>query len=198
MTIDLMKEQPDLYEPSVEPTFVEVPNMRFLSVDGTGAPDADVYQHAIQAIYAMAYGLKFCLRDKDLDFRVMPLETLWWSDDETAYRAMDLARWQWSAMLRVPEAVCEDCYQLCWEKAAARSESPSFGNMRMEDWEEGRAIQVLHTGPWTDELPTVEKLHAFIAEYGGQPRGRHHEIYLSDPRRTKPAHLRTILRQPIL
>lgn len=197
MTIDLMKEHPHLYDSPSEPTFVEVPSMRFLMLDGVGAPDGAEYQQAVQAIYPMAYGLKFCLRDKDLDFEIMPLETQWWTDDEDAFRSMDLTRWRWTMMMRIPEAVCDDCYQNCWEKAASRSDSPSFGNMRMQEWEEGRAVQVMHTGPWSEEQSTVEKLHAFIAEFGASPRDRHHEIYLSDPRRTKPAHMRTILRQPV-
>lgn len=198
MALDLRKGNELLYDAPRDPVFVEVPPLRYLLVNGSGAPIEADYQHAIQALYSMAYRLKYCLQEnKNIDFSIMPLETLWWSEEGAAW-STDLSGWRWTALMRIPDAVCEDCYNACWEKAAERSDSPAFSRLRMRDWEEGRAVQVLHVGPWSEEEATVEKLHAFIAEYGGTTRGKHHEVYLSDPKRTKPAHLRTIIRQPIV
>jgi hypothetical protein len=197
MSLDLRKDHPELYDPPEDPVLVEVPRMKFLMVAGSGAPDSDEYRHAIEAIYPLAFRLKFCLRDKDMDFEVMPLETLWTTEDQDAYWSMDMSKWKWTAMMRIPEAVCDDCYQECWALAAERSDSPSFGAIHMEDFEEGLAAQMLHVGPWSEERASVEKLHAFIAEQGKTPKGPHHEIYLSDPKRTKPQRLRTLIRQPV-
>ena len=194
--VDLKKAQRDLYFPPREPVIVQVPLMRFIMLDGAGSPEDEEYAQAIQALYPIAYGLKFALKDQGLDFTVMPLEGLWWADDPAAFAAGDKDAWKWTAMIRVPDEVDQASLETVRGKAEATGGSSAVSRVRLEDFEEGTAAQVMYVGPFAEEGPAIEKLHAFIAENGLALRGRHHEIYLSDPRRTAPEKLKTVIRQP--
>ncbi len=198
-TLDLKRRLPALYRAGDAPALIEVPEMPFLMIDGSGDPaSSPVYAEALQALYSVAYTLKFSLKHGPLglDVTVMPLEGLWWTPDMSTFAA-DRDAWQWTLMIALPEEVPPDLVEEAKAGAVAKREVFGARRVRLERFAEGLSAQVMHHGPYSDEGPTIERLHRFIAERGYVLTGRHHEIYLGDPRRTAPHRLRTILRQPV-
>jgi hypothetical protein len=199
--IDLKKELKHLFRPSAkEAGVVDVPEMNFVMVDGAGDPNtSQEYQEAIEAIYAVAYTLKFMVkkRDPQLDYVVPPLEGLWWAGEMDAFSTQDKDAWKWTAMIMQPEAVTQELVDEALQEVAEKKDPPALPKVRFESYAEGLSVQIMHIGPYSEEGPTIQKLHAFAEEKGYQLRGKHHEIYLSDPRRTKPDRLNTVIRQPV-
>jgi len=201
---DLVKQHRSLYAPSAKhPAIVEVPGLAFLMVDGRGDPDtSEAYHQALEALYSVAYTLKFSLKkaDAERNFKVAPLEGLWWAD-EAAPSMAELQRerdaWNWTMMIAVPDEVTAEEVAAAADTAARKRELPAAALLRHERLEEGLAAQIMHVGPYAEEAPTIGLLHDFVAAQGYELRGRHHEIYLGDPRRTAPERLRTLLRHPI-
>ena len=199
-TVDLRRQQPELYRATAQPRFVDVPELPFLVVDGEGDPNtAPGYAEAVQALYTVAYTLRFALkrRPDGVDAPVMPLEGLWWADDLSVFRGGDRSAWLWTMAIRQPDQVGADDVAAAVEQARRKKGATGLDRVRWERFAEGRAAQVLHVGPYSAEGPTIERLHRFIAGSGCALSGRHHEIYLGDPRRAAPERLRTILRQPV-
>jgi hypothetical protein len=202
--LDLVKTLKPLYSPSAKvPVIVEVPELAFVMLDGRGDPNsAEEYQAALQALYGVAYTLKFTLKKAapERDFKVAPLEGLWWTDGEPpsldALQA-DRESWNWRMMIAVPDDVTAAEVAAAAGAAARRRPSPAIGLVRLERLEEGLSAQIMYVGPYSDESPTIERLHAFVEEQGYELRGRHHEIYLGDPRRTAPERLKTVIRHPV-
>jgi hypothetical protein len=198
--LDLKRELKACYAPSAKKfSVVDVPPINFIMVDGEGDPNtAKAYADAIGALYATAYTLKFARKaaGQSPDFAVMPLEGLWWSDDMDDFRKASKDKWKWTAMIAVPDFVTAADIDEAKRQAAAKKDVPALELLRLERFREGRAAQITYFGPYADEGPTIAALHDFIAGEGGKLRGRHHEIYLSDPRRTAPARLKTVIRQP--
>ena len=196
-TIDLMRELGDVYRPKAEPSLIDVPPLRCLMIDGHGDPNgSEDYASAIGALYSLAYGGRFAVKRAGVTpAKVMPLETLW-SAPEEGFAAADKSGWDWTAFIVIPESVTDEILDEVRPAAIAKA-GDAAEQVRVETLDEGRCAQVMHTGPWSEEAPTIEALHRFIAEQGMQPRGRHHEVYLGDPRRTAPERLRTIIRQPV-
>ncbi|MBP7691128.1 MAG: GyrI-like domain-containing protein [Anaerolineales bacterium] len=198
-TLDFKREQKDLYSASATaPALVTVPAMQFLMIDGRGDPNTSAeYQAAVEALFAAAYTIKFKVKRgaAGVDYGVLPLEGLWWVDD---LRDLDdRAQWQWTMMIRQPPPVTAALVRAALAETAAKKSLSALSGLRFEKYAEGRAAQILHVGPYAAEKPTIDRLHAFIHASGCQLRGRHHELYLSDARKTAPAKLRTILRQPV-
>jgi hypothetical protein len=150
-------------------------------------------------LFAVSYAVKFAVKRAPggIDYRVMPLEGLWWVDDMSRFTVADKASWQWTALIAQPDVVTDELVDKGVATAAARRPLPAVGRVRLERLWEGRAAQVLHLGPFSAEGPTIERLHSFIAGQGLGRRGKHHEVYLSDPSRTAPERLRTVIRQPV-
>jgi hypothetical protein len=190
-----------LYSPSPKVVaVVDVPELSFLMVDGTGNPNtAPAYAQAIEALYSVSYTLKFMLKrgPAALDYAVMPLEGLWWAEDMAAFTMLDKDAWHWTMMIAQPEAITDELFQQAAAQATRKKAAAALSRLRLERFCEGRAVQILHIGPYAAEGPTLERLHLFIAEQGYMRRGKHHEIYLSDPRRAAPEKMKTIVRQPI-
>ena len=199
--IDFKKELRHLYNPSVkEIVVVDVPRMSFLMVDGQGDPNtSQEYKDAVEALYALAYALKFMVKKgkAGIDYAVMPLEGLWWADDMTQFRAENKHIWKWTAMIMQPEYVSEDLFNLALERVEKKKKLPALSKTRFESLQEGLSAQIMHIGPYSAEGPTIERLHAFAKEKGCRLRGKHHEIYLSDPRRSAPEKMKTVIRQSI-
>ncbi|HLU58738.1 MAG TPA: GyrI-like domain-containing protein [Pseudonocardia sp.] len=189
------------YRARRSPELVDVPDLQYLVIDGHGDPNTPVYEAAVAALYPVAYALKFASkRDLGRDHVVMPLEGLWWADDLSAFTtARDKSRWDWILMIMVPDWVTPAMFTAAVEQVGRRANPPArLGDLRLEALSEGRCVQVLHVGPYDAEAELLRYLHEeFIPGHGLTPTGKHHEIYLSDPRRTDPAKLRTILRQPV-
>ena len=198
--VDLKRELHGLYSAKREPALVDVPDLPFLMIDGRGDPNtAPAYADAVQALYSVAYTIRFALKRRPdaVDAPVMPLEGLWWMPDMATFSTEDKSQWNWTMMIVVPEQVTAQVVEGARSAAATKKPLASLGRVRRERYAEGRCAQVLHVGPYSAEGPTVAALHAFIAEHGYVLVGKHHEIYLSDPRRSAPEKLRTIVRQPV-
>ena len=180
---------------------VTVPPLRYLAVDGAGDPNtAQAYADALTTLYPVAYALKFLSkRELDRDYVVMPLEALWWSDDMAAFTlARDKTRWRWTAMILVPDWIDDAHVEVAVQRVRAKGAAPVIDALRVEALDEGLCVQTLHVGPYDAEGPVLEAMHDdFIPGHDLRMTGRHHEIYLGDPRRTVPEKLRTILRQPV-
>ncbi len=199
--VDLKRTLKNLYGSSTKAaSFVDVPAMSFLMVDGKGDPNtAQEYRNAIEALYSVAYTLKFMVKQGPtaVDYGVMPLEGLWWSDDMDDFLAGRKDNWQWTAMIMQPEYVTEELFEEAVQRAAKKKELPALSKVRLEQFAEGRAAQIMHIGPYSAERPAIEKLHAFILENGCELFGKHHEVYLGDFRKAAPDKLQTIIRQPV-
>lgn len=181
------------------PQLTDVPDLRYIMLDGHGDPSTRTYEVAVSSLYPVAYALKFASkRELDRDYVVMPLEGLWWADDMTTYTtSRDKARWDWTLIMMVPDwitpAMFDDTVDQFGSKRPER-----LDDVRLATLSEGRCVQALHVGPYDDETALLRSMHEeFIPGHGLTMVGKHHEIYLSDPRRVEPAKLRTILRQPV-
>ncbi len=180
---------------------VHVAKMNFIMIDGKGDPNtSQEYTDAIQALYPVAYAIKFISKIKyGNDFGVMPLEGLWWTKNMADFSTKDKSNWLWTAMIMQPDIVNEDIFKQAVEQVRQKKLPKSLDKLRFKSYDEGRAAQVMYVGPYSDEGSTIENLHEFITEQGGKLAGNtkhHHEIYLGDPRRTAPEKLKTIIRQP--
>ena len=198
--VDLKKDLKHLYNPSAgEVSMVDVPPMDFLMVDGAGDPNASVeYQQAMEALFTLSYALKFKVKKSvGVDYVVMPLEGLWWTDDPSQFNMDNKAIWKWTAMIMQPEHVTAEMVAEVLEEVREKKGLPALERVRFETYHEGLSAQIMHIGPYAAEEPTIARLHSFIRENGYEPSGKHHEIYLSDPRKTAPEKLRTVLRQPV-
>lgn len=198
--MDLKKSLKDLYQVSAKaPVEIDVPALRYLMVDGEGDPNtAPAYAEAVEALFSVAYTVKFMVKKgpQAVDYGVMPLEALWWADDPSVFRSGDRSRWQWTAMILQPDFVGDDTIGRAIDEVRRKKSLPGVDRLRLDTLTEGRCAQILHVGPFSAEGPTIERLHAFITDRSAL-RGQHHEIYLSDIRRTEPAKWKTILRQPM-
>lgn len=203
--LDLKKQFRHLYTASAKAvSVVEVPAFQFAMVDGvipvgTAVADSDSFQQALEALYGIAYTLKFRskLRKKDpIDYTVMALEGLWWAEtsefDITAKVPMFF-----TAMIMQPDHLTEADFQAGLEELRRKRPGPALEKLRFERFQEGRSIQILHIGPYSDEPRSLTLMQAYIDEHGFRYRGRHHEIYLGDPRRAAPEKLKTVLRHPV-
>jgi hypothetical protein len=199
--IDLKKELKELYSPSAkEVTVVDVPPMNFLMIEERGDPNTSPgFKAAIEALYSVSYALKFMAKEEtpERDYVVMPLEGLWWFEGKEGFDLVDKGSWCWTAMIMQPEFITEEMVARALEEVAGKKDLLALSALRFERFHEGLAAQILHIGPYSAEGPTIEGLHRFIAEHGYGMRGKHHEIYLSDPRRVAPEKLKTVIRQPI-
>jgi hypothetical protein len=199
--IDFKRELRELYLPGREPSLVDVPEMAFLMVDGRGNPNiAASYREAIESLYTVAYTVRFAIKrmaSGGVDYGVMPLESLWWSEGATTLNLQDKSAWNWTAMIMQPDPVTAEVVAEARVEAARKRSLPALELLRYERFAEGTAAQIMHVGPHSTEGPTIRVLDRFIAEHGCTPIGKHHEIYLGDPRRAAPEKLRTVIRQPV-
>jgi hypothetical protein len=191
--------------------FIDVPELGYFAVDGAGAPESGDFAAAVQALYGASYAAHFLLkRETGQAPRLGPLEALWWVEDPEQQKLVeaiaagtatadgtDRDLWHWRALISQPPSVDADLARRAIAQVRAKRPSAALDRLRLTSWTEGRCAQLLHIGPYSDETPSIVRLHSAIAAAGCRPTGRHHEIYLSDPRRTAPEKLRTILRQPI-
>ena len=200
--VDFKKTLKHLYRPGKKDfELVEVPEMQFLMVDGEGDPNtALAYKQALESLYAVAYKIKFASkRQLERDYVVPPLEGLWWADDMGAFVAGNKDNWSWTMMLMTPEWITVEVFQQALDVVAKGKEPPAaLDKIRLESYTEGHSAQIMHIGSYDDEAPTLARLHdEWMPSNGLTFNGKHHEIYLSDPRRVAPEKLKTVLRQPV-
>ena len=206
---DYKKEYPDLYLPGKKPMPIQVGRMRFLMVDGKGAPESEEYQSALKALYAVAFTIKMSRLSTPpegyFEYVVPPLEGLWHTPQSAqgpqAFTALPRQQWQWTSMLRQPDFVTPQVFQWALEECRRKKPEVDCSKIRLEAFEEGLCVQMLHLGPYSEEETTLSQLREWIRAQGyrddtGESR-RHHELYLSDPRRCAPQRMKTVLRLPI-
>lgn len=207
MAFDFKKEYRDLYQPKTKPSIVEVPAMRFLSVEGAGDPNEEggAYKHALELLYAVAYTLKMSYKtdyaiDGFYQYVVPPLEGFWWQPDVRGVNYADKASFNWLSVIRVPEFVTDADFAWAVKTAAAKKKL-DCSPVQLVTIDEGLCVQCMHVGPYDSEPATVEAMHAYAAAQGYVPDfsdvRKHHEIYLSDPRKADPAKMKTVVRHPI-
>ena len=200
--IDLKKKFASFYSPKKGKfEIVNVPELPYLIIYGEGDPNqAEEYKQAIEALYSVAYTLKFMVKKGPLalDYGVMPLEGQWWVHDMSTFSADHKDQWKWAMMILQPEFITTEMVEMAISAAGKKKELPALDKLHLGFIGDGLAAQTLYIGPYAEEGPTIQALHRFIFDQGGQLHGRHREIYLGDPRRTAPEKLRTIIRQPML
>ncbi len=199
--IDLKKDLKHLYNPSAkEVVVIDVPKMNFLMIDGMGDPNkVSEFQEAIEALYSVSYTVKFMIKKGKgaVDYTVMPLEGLWWADNLNDFKALNKDKWKWTLMIMQPDFVSKDIFNKAIEQVNEKKKLAAVSKIRFESLHEGQSAQIMHIGPYSAEGPTIEKIHNFMRGKGYSFAGKHHEIYLSDPRKTAPEKLKTIIRQPV-
>jgi hypothetical protein len=199
--VNFKKEFKELYNPPKDFVLVDVPEMKFLMVDGHGDPNiAQEYNDAVEALYAVAYKQKFISKKKlGQDYVVPPLEGLWWADDmDTFTVARDKSQWDWTMMILTPGWISPEMFEDALQQVRKGKNPAMLENVRLESYHEGLSVHIMHIGSYDDEGPTLARMHnEFIPENGYVMVGKHHEIYLSDPRRVAPEKLKTVLRQPV-
>lgn len=205
---DYKKDSKALYQPPTHPGLIDVPTMRFLQVDGKGNPNEPEgeYQNAVELLYTLAYSIKMMPKSGQtpngyFEYVVPPLEGLWWLLDQKEFDFKDKSKFCWTAMLRQPEFVTEELLAESIQMAQRKKPQLDFSSVRLVDMTEGLCVQCMHLGPYDDEPATLEKMQAYLDENGLlgdlSDTRRHHEIYLSDPRKTVPDKMRTVLRHPV-
>lgn len=199
--IDYKKVLKHLYKPSTKQVeIVNVPIMNYLMIDGEGDPNtAQSFQDAVEALYGLSYTLKFMIKKgkHKVDYGVLPLEGLWWAEDMSKFSVEDKASWKWTLMIMQPEYITLDLTEDAKKQLEKKKNPVALSKVRFEAFEEGKAAQILHIGPFSEEGPTIKKVHAFIEENEEKRTGKHHEIYLSDIRKADPEKWKTIIRQPM-
>ena len=201
LKLDFKKKNKNIYYPSDKKvSVVDIPRMNFLMIDGKGDPNTSKeYHNAMEALFPISFKTKFLSKkENNQDYVVMPLEGLWWVDDMQDFNIKDKGSWNWTAMIMQPEFITENLIKNAIEDVEDKKNPVSLSKVRLEKFSERLSVQIMHIGPYgAAEAPTVEKLHDFIEKSGYKIRDKHHEIYISDVRRTKPERLKTVIRQPI-
>ena len=197
---DFKKTLKHLYNPPRRFVTVEVPEMQFLMVDGHGDPNTTQdYKDAVEALYAVAYKTKFMSKNgMEIDYTVPPLEGLWWAEDMETFIIRDKSQWDWTMMIMTPDWIGAEIFADAVEQVRKAKDPAALDKVRLERYHEGLSVQIMHIGSYDDEGPVLSQMHSdFIPNNGYVENGKHHEIYLSDPRRVAPEKLKTVLRQPI-
>lgn len=207
MAFDFKKEYRDLYQPKAKPSIVEVPRMRFLVVEGEGDPNEEdgAYKTAVGLLYGIAYTLKMSYKTDHaiegfFEYVVPPLEGFWWQPGVEGVDYSDKASFHWVSAIRVPEFVTDA--EFAWAvETATEKKKMDFSTVKLVELEEGLCVQCMHIGPYDDEPATIAAMHELAESQGYVPdfsdERRHHEIYLSDPRKADPTKLKTVVRHPI-
>lgn len=197
--VDFKKLFKRYYSPKNEPEVVDLPPMKVLALDGHGAPASEQFQQAIQAMYGCFFTIKFGRKKagKGPDFSGAPLEGLWWMKDQTDFDQGRPNDWLWTLLLWQPDFIEQADLDKAISELKKKKDNPYLGEVRLEVFYEGKVVQVMYIGPYSNEGPTIKKLHEFAISNGFTLTGKHHEIYMGDPRRAKPDKLKTIIRQPI-
>lgn len=195
------------YKAKTEPHIITVPKMLFVTYSGQGAPEgsegaANEFQQAMQALFGIVYSIKFWDKKHTTPpgyakFTMAPVEGLWWMANGQDFDMHKPAEWRWTVMLRVPEFVTPAYFAQVVRECVAAKKSDVYNNARLEWFDEGTVVQIMHIGPYASEQPNIEKMHAYARDQGYQLVGKHHELYFGDPRRTAPEKLKTILRHPV-
>ncbi len=194
--LDLTKAYPEYYKATSKPKMVNIEPLNYLSVKGKSSPEDQKFTSAIEELYAMAYTIKFNCKVHDLDFVVPKMEGFWWVEGDLTFDQTPREEWCWKIVMRMPDFVGDVEYSLACE--SLRAKNKAHARVQIEEIHEGLSAQILHVGSYEEEAATLEKLYTYIEQEGFKINGHHHEIYLSDPLKTAPHKLKTILRYAIM
>ena len=204
---DFKKENKDLYQPKTTPSLIDVPEMVFVAIDGSGDPNtSEEYQSAVELLYGLSYTIKMSKKTGKqpagyFDFVVPPLEGLWWLNDGNDFWAKDKSKFYWTSMIRLPEFVDTAVLETAKDELSKKKPKLDIARARLESFREGICVQAMHIGSYDDEPRTIAAIMQFISDNGYisdiNDKRRHHEIYLADPRKAAADKLRTIIRHPI-
>ena len=204
--LDYKKEYKDFYLPKQKPMLIDVPHMQFIMIDGQGVPQGSAYQDALQALYALTFIIKMSkMGNKQIpgyvEYVVPPLEGLWWSADGALDFMQPKSSWCWTSMIRQPDFVTEEVFQWALAECSRKKPQIDTSKARFCSFTEGLCVQMLHIGSYEKESASLEQMQDFMKQNNlknmtGKQR-KHHEIYLSDPRKTAVERLKTVLRLPV-
>ncbi len=200
--LDFKKEYKALFSPSPgKPEMIEVPAFKYIMIDGRGNPNNNPeFEAKVAVLYGLSYTIKFMFKkdsENPFDFTVAPLSGLWYAEDMDVFMKMDKDQWQWTMMILQPDRVTPAVFGAAREIFEKKKNPPYLGDASLKVYDEGLCAQIMHIGPYSEEGPTIETLHSYFKERGYTFNGKHHEIYLGDPRKSKPDKLKTIIRQPV-
>ncbi len=195
--LDLAKEYRSYYHAGKKPEVVEFGKAGYLSFAGRGAPAGELFVSAVEALYQLAYGIKKICREQGSDFGVPKLEGLWWVEGNTPALEIPRSEWHWKLLIRMPEFVTEETVLSVQPEVIRKKKNDRIQDILFEELTEGKCLQMMHTGPYSTEPETIGALMEYMAEEGLSVNGLHHEIYLSDPRKTDPSLMRTLIRYPV-
>ncbi len=194
---DLVKQDKEYYSASKKPEMRQINELHFLTISGKGAPAGKEFTNSVEALYPLAYGVKNICKKNEMDFTVPKLEGLWWVNSDKPALEVVRNEWQWKLLIRMPAFVTNEIVDLAKMEVINKRGIKRISKIRFENISEGKCVQIMHIGPYSTEPETIKQMKSFMAENGLIENGLHHEIYLSDPRKTVKEKLRTILRQPV-
>ncbi len=195
--LDLAKEYKTYYKAGKEPAIVEFDEANYLSIEGKGEPAGELFVSKVEALYPLAYGIKKICKEQDKDFGVPKLEGLWWVEGNTPALEVPRNKWCWKLLIRMPEFVTIEMMQSVQPEVAKKKKNDLIQEIKFEQITEGKCAQITHIGPYSTEPETINLLMEFVANNNCSINGLHHEIYLSDPRKTEPSKMKTIIRYPV-
>lgn len=195
--LDMTKAYPEYYKAKMIPQVVELEPYHYLTIEGVSAPEDLLFNSAIEQCYAVAYGIKFICKAQDLDFTVPKMEAFWWVTGDLPYDETPRSEWHWKIMFRMPDFVGDAEFKQAVTAALNKGKLSANHQLKFEQIHEGRSVQIMHIGSYDEEKESLDKLYAFMNEYGLEMNGYHHEIYISDPRKVAVDKLKTILRYAV-
>ena len=195
--LDLLKEHKSYYNAGKNPEIVEFDEANYLTIEGIGEPAGKMFVSKVEALYPLAYGIKKICKEQDKDFGVPKLEGLWWVEGDTPALEIPRSEWRWKLLIRMPEFITKELMFSVQPVVAKKKKNELVQKIALEKMTEGKCVQIMHIGPYSTEHKTINELMAFIAANGISVNGKHHEIYLSDPRKNKPDKMKTIIRYPV-
>ena len=195
--LDLLKEYKSYYNAGKNPEIVEFDEANYLTIEGIGEPAGKMFVSKVEALYPLAYGIKKICKEQDKDFGVPKLEGLWWVEGDTPALEIPRNKWRWKLLIRMPEFITKELMFSVQPVVAKKKKNELVQKIALEKMTEGKCVQIMHIGPYSTEHKTINELMAFIDANGISVNGKHHEIYLSDPRKNKPDKMKTIIRYPV-
>ena len=195
--LNLTKSYPEYYSAMLTPNLVELEPCNYLSIQGNSSPEDALFVSAIEEIYAMAYQIKFMFKAEEMDFVVPKMEAFWWVEGELPFDEAPKEEWHWNILIRVPDFVGEGEVKIASEVLIEKAKLQADHRVNLTSFHEGKSVQVLHIGGYDEEEESIAKIEKFMENEGLQCNGRHHEIYLSDPRKVSKEKLRTIIRYAV-
>ncbi len=195
--LDLVKEYKSYYKAGKKPEVVDFKEANYITLEGKGEPAGEIFVKKVEALYPLAYGIKKICKEQGKDFGVPKLEGLWWVEGNTPALEVPKSEWYWKLLIRMPEYVTEEMMLSVSSEVAKKKKNDLIQEVLFEKYTEGKCVQIMHIGPYSTEPETISFLMVFIAENELSVNGLHHEIYISDPRKTEPAKMKTIIRYPV-